>query len=90
MAEPVEKLDDCESDIRSKQAVMRVPVMRVFGSTPSGQRACLHLHRVREPHSPSPLTTFFTPALTAYPRDDTDGAHDSYTRTCTWSCRLRG
>jgi hypothetical protein len=70
MAEPVENLDVCESDIRSKQAVIRVPVMRVFGSTPSGQRACLHLHRVRESRTVRPAVY----PLFAF-ANDTDGAH---------------
>jgi hypothetical protein len=88
MAKPVEGLDVCSSEIRSNEPVSRVPVMRVFGSTPSGQRACLHLHQVshispRTPaHLPSPGVCYcsqLNPRRTS-----------SCTRTCTSCCRVRG
>ncbi|XP_033118831.1 DNA polymerase zeta catalytic subunit-like isoform X2 [Anneissia japonica] len=43
MAEPIPQLDITYSDFRGCE-VKRVPVVRVFGATPTGQKTCLHVH----------------------------------------------
>lgn len=45
MAAPVAGLDPLVSPFTGG-AIKRLPVIRVFGSTVSGQRACLHLHGI--------------------------------------------
>ncbi|KAM0040492.1 putative DNA-directed DNA polymerase [Helianthus debilis subsp. tardiflorus] len=44
MSPPIQGLDFCYSSFQGGK-VNEVPVIRVYGSTPAGQKTCLHIHR---------------------------------------------
>lgn len=48
MVRPIPGVDVCYSSLAGA-AISLVPVVRIFGATPAGQKGCLHLHRVRPP-----------------------------------------
>ena len=43
LAPPLKDLDVCFSYFRSSP-VEKVPILRVFGATPGGQKTCVHIH----------------------------------------------
>lgn len=45
LARPAPKVDFSYAPLEGT-AIDQVPVVRIFGSTPSGQKACVHLHKV--------------------------------------------
>lgn len=65
LAPPVPGQDVCFSSWGGG-AIEQVPVVRIFGSTPAGQKTCLHLHKA--------FPYFYVPYDEDLPTDPHDGA----------------
>ena len=61
MSPALKDLDTCYSDFRSS-AIEKVPVIRIFGATPVGQKACVHVHGV--------FPYLYVPCTCADPNDE--------------------
>ena len=54
LARPAPKVDVSYAPLEGT-GIDQVPVVRIFGSTPSGQKACVHLHKVQSSYASSGL-----------------------------------
>ncbi|KAK8698089.1 hypothetical protein V6N13_114220 [Hibiscus sabdariffa] len=68
MAPPIPDFDICYSSFQGEK-VKEVPVIRIYGSTPAGQKTCLHIHRAL-PYLYVPLADMLPQSTATHQEDD--------------------
>ncbi|KAE8658019.1 DNA polymerase zeta catalytic subunit [Hibiscus syriacus] len=68
MAPPIPDFDICYSSFQGGK-VNEVPVLRIYGSTPAGQKTCLHIHRAL-PYLYVPLADLLPQSTPTHQEDD--------------------
>ncbi|XP_039025413.1 DNA polymerase zeta catalytic subunit-like [Hibiscus syriacus] len=68
MAPPIPDFDICYSSFQGGK-VNEVPVIRIYGSTPAGQKTCLHIHRAL-PYLYVPLADLLPQSTPTHQEDD--------------------
>ncbi|OMO68819.1 hypothetical protein CCACVL1_19807 [Corchorus capsularis] len=86
MAPPIPDFDICYSSFQGEK-VNEVPVIRIYGSTPAGQKTCLHIHRAL-PYLYVPLADILPQG--SYTRQEEEACTDALALALEKALKLKG